>query len=83
MLQHAPLCTRARRNFCARVPAAPDRAADRKAVRNAQFKMKLYEEKPLTGDNRLDIVHLIQNLTESSGIVITRYGMFSRFVWSG
>ena len=45
--------------------------------------MKMYEEKPLTGDNRLDIVHLIQKLTESSGIVITRYGMFSRFVWSG
>ena len=36
MLQHAPLCTRARRNFCARVPAAPDRAADRGVVRNAQ-----------------------------------------------
>ena len=43
MLQHAPLCTRARRNFCARVPAAPDRAADRKAVRNAQFKRDMVE----------------------------------------
>ena len=36
MLQHTPLCTRGRRNFCARVPAAPDRAADHGAVRNAQ-----------------------------------------------
>nr|WP_314993795.1 hypothetical protein [uncultured Treponema sp.] len=36
MFQHTPHCTRGRRNFCARVPAAPDRAADRGAVRNAQ-----------------------------------------------
>ena len=36
MLQHTPLRTRGRRDFCARVPAAPDRAADRGVVRNAQ-----------------------------------------------
>ena len=36
MFQHTPHCTRGRRNFCARVPAAPDKAADRGAVRNAQ-----------------------------------------------
>ena len=50
MLQHTPLCTRARRNFCARVPAAPDRAADREAVRNAQCKMKMHKTEKTDGD---------------------------------